>query len=188
MPKRVLLVGAILGLLAIVGMVATILLMHPPGTGGGNFSVGKTVVQYATFGRDRAALVILSDAPGGVGSTGESGFFMTSFEKGFLTSAEGKRIEWEWISPRDKGGDFHLDGEGYDMSKGTLFLVATKGGKVRVTQLDADLSKFPIIRELGELPQRPGAARVDKQADAVKEWAKNVPKVAQFLDEVEGQR
>jgi hypothetical protein len=181
MRKWVLLVVAILGVLAIMGWAVTICLMHSidpmqAGGGSGNYSVGKTTVQYMTFGSDqRVALVILSDAPGDAGSSGESGLFKISYEKGFLTSAEGKRIEWEWTAPRDKGGDFRLDGAAYDLTNGTLFLVATNGGQVRVTQLDVDLTKFPI---------HPDA----KRSEAVKDWAKNSPKIAKFIAEVEGKK
>ena len=40
-----------------------------------------------------------------------------------------------------KSGDFKINGKAYDLGKGTLLLVSTKGGKVRVIQLDVDLSK-----------------------------------------------
>jgi len=105
-------------------------------------------------------------------SGAESGLFSTSVSNGSFASANGKRIEWEWNSPRDKGGDFQLDGTAYDLSNGSLFLVSTKGGQVRVNQLDADLSSFPT--------QRRGNMQV-----AFKDWAKGEPKVAQFLADAE---
>jgi hypothetical protein len=196
MRKRILILVAILGVLGIVAflMVLGFVLADPmqTGAGGGGFSAGKCNVQYVTFGANqRTALVILTDATGTSGSEAESGLFIRSCAKGFVTSAEGKRIEWEWIAPRDKGGDFSLDGAAYDLTDGTLFLVATKGGQVRVTQLDVDLSKFPTIPTMRDaLPQPPriDAAGRDKLSTAIKDWAKDHPRVAQFLAEAEAHK
>jgi hypothetical protein len=79
-----------------------------------------------------------SDGPSESGS--ESGVFGSN-AWGTFTPAKGQKITWEWKGAREKGGDFKLNGKSYALAKGTLLLVATKGGEVRVTQLDVDLSK-----------------------------------------------
>ena len=177
MSKRTIVIVAIVGAvsLALAAVVMLAIYFDPmqAGAGGGGFGVGKSSVQYVTIGANqRVGLVICTDAMGTSSSGAESGLFSGSVAKGSIGTANGKRIEWEWNSPRDKGGDFQLDGAPYDLSKGSVFLVSTKGGQVRVEQLDADLSSFPT--------QRRGNMQT-----AFKDWAKGEPKVGQFLAEAE---
>ena len=108
-------------------------------TGGGSTSVGQTSVDYNRSTRG-LALVIWWDSGGPSESGSESGLFGSN-AWGTFTPAKGKKITWEWKGAREKGGDFKINGKPYDLAKGTLLLVSTKGGEVRVTQLDVDLSK-----------------------------------------------
>lgn len=137
-------------------------------TGGGGMSMGETNVSYVHSG-DRIVLLIWNDAPGPSGSESGSVFF-TSSAKGFFTSADGKRINWGWKAPKDRGGDFQIDGKPFDLADGTLLLVSTKGGQVRVTQLDVDLSKV----------QANSSGETRKAFEGI---AKNEPRVAKFIAE-----
>ena len=168
MRKRIIL-GSAAVILAVALVVVIILLFFPQGaTGGGGISMGETNVSYVTSG-DRIVLLIWNDTPGPSGSGSES-FFFTSSAKGFLTSAAGKRINWEWKGPKERGGDFQIDGKPFDLADGTLLLVSTKGGQVRVTQLDVDLSKVQTTSS-GETKK------------AFESMAKNEPRVAKFIAE-----
>jgi hypothetical protein len=166
MRKRI-----ILGSVAVFICVAVVtvifvfwLLLSTQGVnGGGNTTVGETSVTYE-FSGDRIVLVIWSDAIGPSGSENDSIFF-TSTAKGFFSSVDGKRINWEWKAARDRGGDFQIDGAPHDLSNGTLMLVSTKGGQVRVTQLDVDLSN------------------VEANKRGFEALAKNEPRVAKFIAE-----
>jgi len=93
-----------------------------------------------------------------------------SSAQGFFSSADGRRVDWKWKAPKEKGGDFQINGIPHDLANGTLFLVSTKGGQVRVTQLDVDLSKV----------------QSDKQG--FEAFANTQPKVAQFIAEAAGQK
>ena len=108
-------------------------------TGGGSTSVGQTSVDYKRSTKG-LALVIWWDSGGPSESGSESGP-LGSNAWGTFTPAKGKKITWEWKGAREKGGDFKINGKPYDLAKGTLLLVSTKGGEVRVTQLDVDLLK-----------------------------------------------
>ena len=108
-------------------------------TGGGSTSVGQTSVDYKRSTKG-LALVIWWDSGGPSESGSESGPFGSN-AWGTFTPAKGKKIAWEWKGAREKGGDFKINGKPYDLAKGTLLLVSTKGGEVRTTQLDVDLSK-----------------------------------------------
>lgn len=131
-------------------------------------SVGETNVTWVSSG-DRIILVIWNDTIGPTGSGGEADL-LTSSDHGFFTSADGMQINWEWKSPRDRGGNLQIDGKPFDLADGKLLLVSTKGGQVRVTQLDVDLSKvqansFGVTRK------------------AFEDIAKNEPRIARFIAE-----
>jgi len=137
-------------------------------TGGGSTSVGPTSVDYRRSTRG-LALVIWWDSDGPGESESESGP-LGSNARGSFTPGKGKKITWEWKGAREKGGDFKLNGKPYDLAKGTLLLVFTKGGEVRLTQLDVDLSK------------------VQPNEKGFRELAKKHKKLARFLAEASDQK
>lgn len=168
MAKRISITFAIIGGLAVLAVL--ILLLFRTGIGGGATSVGDTSVQYVSISPDgRISLLIWSDLTGQSGSSSEGDLFGYS-AGGFFSSPDGRRVDWKWKAPKEKGGDFQINGTPYDLANGTLFLVSTKGGRVLVTQLDVDLSKVPS----------------DKQG--FEALAKKEPNVAQFTAEVSGQK
>jgi hypothetical protein len=171
MRNRVFTTVAIVGCLALVAAVVLLVwLWLSSGGGGGITSVGETAVQYVSINPDgRLSLVIWSDLQGKGGNTCRSGLFGSRCE-GFFLSADARRIDWEWDAPKEKGGDFQINGTSYDLVNGTLFLVSTKGGKVRITQLDVDLSRV-----------KPGK-------EGFEAFAKTEPRVAQFIAEASAQK
>jgi hypothetical protein len=52
---------------------------------------------------------------------------------------DGRKIEWQIDFPEGEKVTLSIDGKGYDLSKGSLFLVTTKGGKTLVRQLNTTL-------------------------------------------------
>jgi hypothetical protein len=168
MRKRIILgsAAAILAVALVTAIVALFFLRQAMGSGG--MSMGETNVSYFHSG-DRIVLLIWHDAPGPAGSGGESSLFASS-ANGFFTSADGNRIDWEWKAPKERGGDFQINGKPLDLANGTLLLVSTKGGQVNVTQLDVDLSKV----------QAKSSAETRKAIEGI---AKNEPRVAKFIAE-----
>jgi len=171
MHKRIFTPVAILGCLALVAVVSlAVWFLAFGGMGGGTASVGDTSVQYVSItGDDRVSLLIWSDIAGSGGSIADGGLFGSNC-RGFASSADGRRIDWEWKYPKERGGDFQINGTRYNLAAGTLFLVSTKGVQVRVTQLGVDLSGL----------------RCDRQG--YEDFAKTQPKVAQFVAEASGQK
>jgi hypothetical protein len=159
-----------IGGLALVGVILlAVVLRLQRGIGGGTNSVGDTTVQYVSMRGDGAVnLLIWSDAFRSAGTHAESALFGSPRVEGFFTSVDGKRISWTWKAPSERGGDFQLNGTSYDLANGTVFLVSTKGGQVRVTQLDVDLS----------------TVQANKQG--FEAFAKDQPRVAQFVAEAAG--
>ena len=140
------------------------------GMGGGATSVGDTCVQHVSIRSDgRISLLIWSDLTDKGGSSSEADLFGSSAE-GLFSSADGRRVDWSWKAPKERGGDFQINGISHDLANGTLFLVSTKGGQVQVTQLDVDLSKV----------------QSDKQG--FEAFANTQPKVAKFIGEAAGQK
>jgi hypothetical protein len=168
MRKRI---AITVGIIGGVGVAAAVMLfLFRTGIGGGATSVGDTSVQYVSISPDgRISLLVWSDLTDSGGSSSEGGLFGSSAE-GFFSSADGTRVDWKWKSPKEKGGDFQINGIPHDLANGTLFLVSTKGGQVRVTQLAVDLSKV----------------QSDKQG--FEAFANTHPKVAQFLAEAAGRK
>ena len=172
MRKRTFGTVAIIGCLtlAAVGTLGLWFLFSTRASSGGGTSVGETSVQYVSVSPDGGiSLVIWSDLRGGAGQSSHSGL-LESRVAGFSSSADGRRIDWDWKAPKERAGAFRIDGTPYDLANGTVFLVSTKGGQVRVTQLDADLSKV----------------KPDKQG--FEAFAKNQPQVAQFTAEASGRK
>jgi hypothetical protein len=139
-------------------------------TGARGMPVGETSVQFLHFGgNSRLGLVIWSDVNGTMGSSGESGWFHSSHQ-GYASSPDGRRIDWEWKSSDREGGALQINGTAYDLGRGRLFLVSTKGGPVRVTQVHVDLADVA--------PDPQGFAAL----------AQREPKVAQFIAERSAQK
>src|SRR5262249_51217159 len=111
MRKRIFTAVAIVGCLAVLAAVLLVVWFGlQRGIGGGTNSVGETSVQYVSISGDgRISLLIWSDAVRNVRTHAESGFFGPSVE-GFFSSVDGKRIDWRWKAPKEKGGDFQLNG------------------------------------------------------------------------------
>src|SRR5262245_17192821 len=171
MRKRTL-IGSV-AILACLALAAAVLLgwidLWPGGprlrlTDGGGTSVGNTSVQYVHSDRGIALAVWWADVGGPSGSGSESGLFRTT-ARGFFSAPNGKKITWEWYAPREKGGDFQIDGTSHDLANGTLLHVSTTDGQLRVTQLDVDLSQ------------------VQPNQQGFEALAKRQPNIAKFLAE-----
>ena len=75
---------------------------------------------------------------------------------------DGRKIDWQIDFPEGKKVTLSIDGKGYDLSKGSLFLVTTKGGKTQVRQLNTTLP------EGGHDPQGAYISFAETDPDVVK--------------------
>ena len=80
----------------------------------------------------RLALLVLCDFSGGRtgGSGGEGGSFQRFH--GYSESTTGRRVEWSWETADGRSGAVTINGQKYDRGDGGLFLVYTKGEKLRI--------------------------------------------------------
>jgi hypothetical protein len=63
---------------------------------------------------------------------------------GSTMSADGRGYKWQVETTDGKAVKFTIDGKEYDLSKGAMFVMKTKGEKVEVHQLKRDLSTIPF--------------------------------------------
>jgi hypothetical protein len=98
-------------------------------------------------------------------STGfPSGHFY--IERGSARAAGGTSLTWEVQTTDGRLGEAQIGGVRYDLAAGTLFLVTTRGGATKVTQLSRDLSAVPLDH------------------NGILAFARKDPDLAAFLDEM----
>jgi len=162
-PKSAsMLVAALLGCLA--GLVGCRPGQAPsvPRVGAGGTFIGATKPVYGTWGEAIAVVVWFDRSSGSSGVSVAEG----SVTYSGLSAPPGRsRIEWRCDTSDGRTGVVRIDGQQYDLSKGAIFLVSTKGGRAEVQQLQRDLARF-----------KPGH-------DGLEELAKEDAEVARFAAE-----
>jgi hypothetical protein len=114
--------------------------------------------------KDGPVAVICADV-GGSSSIGSSfsGPPPVWSAKGTVDAKDGRQFDWLFESTDGKPIKYHVAGQEFDISKGTLFLVRTRGGKTEVEQINRDVSA------------------VQPTAESCKEFAAKNPDVAKLL-------
>jgi hypothetical protein len=135
---------------------------RPANTDTGGSSIGGTGPRYGFWGGKLAVVVWFDTDDSSQGFSGEGG---TAVYQGLFAPLDGRRFAWRCRTSDGKTGTLVIDGQQYDMAKGALFLVSTKGGKTEVQQLSRDLAPFN--------PDKEGLERL----------AKEDPDVARFVAE-----
>jgi len=67
--------------------------------------------------------------------------------EGNASAKDGRRLDWKLETSDGRSIKCWVNGKEYDISKGSLFLVKTKGGKMQVEQLNRDLSGIQADEE-----------------------------------------
>ncbi len=99
-------------------------------------STGR-LVPYTRIDSDGQQCVIWSDMDRSVVGTQDA-----SHCSGSHVSSDGRRFDWKCeIKHRGTFTQLVINGKTYELSKGTVFLVASKSGQTAVLQLNADDSK-----------------------------------------------
>jgi hypothetical protein len=95
--------------------------------------------------KDGRAFMLCCDVAGGASSTGSgsSGPPPVWKSQGSVSAHDGRRVEWKLEITDGRNLKCWVNGKEYDLSKGGLFLVKTKGGKTEVEQVNQDLSAVP---------------------------------------------
>jgi hypothetical protein len=91
-----------------------------------------------TSGRGLACVILID-------FVGTEGFNHTSRGgSGYHRANDGRKVEWQCETSDGKTGSVKINGRAYDLAQGSLFLVSTKGGDVRVLQLKRDTLKLKV--------------------------------------------
>lgn len=112
----------------------------PPGA---DIVFGKTGNSSYTFlhWKEGLRILIWFDVAGEVSGSGSGSTSDPVYRvAGRASASDGRRIDWRVETADGRTATFSIDGRSYDLSKGVLFLVRTKGGDLQVQQLDRDLS------------------------------------------------
>jgi hypothetical protein len=124
------------GLLASCGPSTT-----PPGANTFRGSVQDTLYVYHTWQDGLAILVWHNFSYGSSGCRGtastEDPVYRLACE---ADSQNGHRFEWEIHTRDGVSAQMWIDGDGYDLSQGQVFLVSSQDGETQVVQLQRDLS------------------------------------------------
>jgi hypothetical protein len=130
----------------------------PPSSPAGQITtVGSGSAAFFRW-KEGPAVMICVDIPGGQMSTGESlsGPPWVRKDQGyFAVSAEGRRLDWRFETTDVKTVKCWLNDKEYDLAKGNVFLVKTKGGKTEVEQVSRDLSAVqPVVKSCKDFAQK----------------------------------
>jgi hypothetical protein len=117
---------------------------RPPFTDTGGCSVGGTGPRYGSWGGKLAVVVWFDTDDSSQGFAGEG---PAAVYQGVFAPLDGRRFDWRCRTSDGKTGTLLIDGQEYDMAKGALFLVSTKGGKTGVQQISRDLTPFNPDKE-----------------------------------------
>jgi hypothetical protein len=99
-------------------------------SGSGGFAVGDTQGDILTRNGRVVAVLWADDNAGGGSSAGPDRY------GGELRTRDGRAIAWEVFLARGGAGSAAIAGKSYGLAAGALFLISTRGGAVRVRQLD----------------------------------------------------
>ena len=125
-------------------------------------TIGKGRVRFFQYKGERGiqTVMICSDFRGDVTTEGPASAGVDNIykQKGSESGRDGRRLEWQLETKDASSVKVRLGGKEYDASKGSLFLVKTKGGKTEVEQLAKDLSAVqPDTKSIEEFARKDAA-------------------------------
>jgi hypothetical protein len=109
-------------------------------------TVGETTVQYVPWG-EGMLVAVWSDISGrAAGFRTEQHCTASPGRADWSASVkaeDGRAVKFKGITTEGKPQTVTVNGKEYSLEDGALFLVRTRGGRVRVTQVKRDLSDLP---------------------------------------------
>ncbi|UCC87111.1 MAG: hypothetical protein JSV81_20030 [Anaerolineales bacterium] len=137
--------------LLIALLLATFSACSPKSTPPGPDTTAGAIEQagYAFYRWEEGlALMIWHDAIAAYMSSGSGSTASPVYElKSYAETQDGRRVDWELQTSDGKTAQFMIDNTGYDLSKGTLFIITTKNDQTEVRQLFRNLSDVQPNRE-----------------------------------------
>jgi hypothetical protein len=103
-------------------------------------------IDQGTVYRMGTVFVIWSDAVGGGGGS-STGNAQGIKGKGDLHTQDHRQIEFRVETKDSKTGQATINGAGFELADGNLFLVAAEGGQCRVKQLKREIGDLKFERE-----------------------------------------
>jgi hypothetical protein len=138
-----LLLTALLGGLVLVGGCTP--RTTPPGPATLSSSGRDLTFTYLQWPQGLTVLLVDDIQPGDHHSHGDGSTSNPVWtESGSASALTGRGYSWQLKTADGKTATFHLDGQDYDLAKGGLFVIRTKGEQVQVHQRQQDLATIPF--------------------------------------------
>src|SRR5262249_3819365 len=116
----------------------------PPAPHGGSFAGGGVSVNYLWWDAGLKVLLVDDIDSGSRQSTGSGSNMSPVYTtQGSATAPDGRTYTWKVEAATGRTGKLSIQGQNYDLAKGALVVVRTKGGSVQVIQIHRDLSALP---------------------------------------------
>lgn len=136
--------------------------------------IHRACVMFATFG-DSAAITFWTDGAGGSFGAGFDKSRKAAHYAGNLKSQDARMIEVNAFTTDGKTGDVTIDGQKFDLAKGSLFLIKTSDGETHVKQ-----SALKIPR-----PNPESSKSMKSPSDLLREFAKSNKEINGFYGDEE---
>ena len=132
---------------------------QPRGTGAGNIAwerfndvcpkagIEKAQASFGIWKAGGLAFLIVTDFVGSSRDRGSGNGVGPEKYEGQQKARDGRKVEYQCETADGKTGTMTINGSSYELGKGTMFLVSTRGGKVEVRQVKRDLRKVEPDQE-----------------------------------------
>lgn len=130
--------------------------------------IDEACVLFATYG-DSAAITFWIDGPGGSFGAGFDKAHGAAHYSGSVKSQDARTINIEAFTADGKAGDVMIDGQKFDLAKGSLFLVKTAEGETQVRQ---STLKIP--------EPNPDTGHAESTTEALRQFGKSSSEISAF--------
>jgi hypothetical protein len=135
---------------------------QPQGSGAGNIAwerfkdvcpkagIEKAQASFGIWKEGGLAFLIVTDFVGSSRDRGSGKGVGPEKYEGQQKARDGRKVEYQCETADGKTGTMTINGSSYQLAKGSMFLVSTRGGKVEVRQVKRDLLKVKPDQEAVE--------------------------------------
>src|SRR5262249_46814913 len=109
--------------------------------------IEKAQASFGIWKEGGLAFLILTDFVGSSRDRGSGKGVGPEKYEGQQKARDGRKVEYQCETADGKTGTMTINGSSYELAKGSMFLVSTRGGKVEVRQVKRDLLKVALDQE-----------------------------------------
>ncbi len=132
--------------------------------------IDEACVMFGTYG-DSAAIILWTDGAGGSFGAGWDKPREAVHYSGRLKSQDARLIDVNAFTADGRTGEVTIDGQKFDLAKGTLFLIKTDGGETQVKQSSLKIPQ----------PDRKSPDQAKSYSDTLREFANSNEEISGFF-------